>query len=507
MSMTTLGRPAPQSGGRLSLRAVYEACGFEPHAAQVPILNSGARFKVVAAGRRFGKSEIGGHEHVPDALLSRSWASTLRDEGKRWENWIVGPEYSDAEKEFRKLYNALRRLEVPFDKPGTYNNPHTGDMQISLWEGAFLVIAHSAKYPDNLVGEGLHRLTLSEAAKIKQRVWDKHLRPTLADFDGECTMVSTPEGKNWFYKRWQAGQDPLDHEWASWRRPAWLNPYVYKTPTTRAGVKALQKLKLLGQPITEEVARLHTVDWEIASVLKDQTEQSFNQEIAADFNEYVGAVFKDWDEELHVRDLSFNPGWKTYAAVDYGFTNPTVWLLIQVGPFGEVHVLDEYYERERTIPEAAKEIEARGLKPSSLIGFFPDPASPGSTKDLSDRLRVRAFKSGTGGTINHRLTLIRDALKPRPDHLPVTHPDVRPRMLVDRRNCPNTIREMAAYRYPRTADEAAQYGKDAPENPLKKDDHTPEALGRFFGGLEHMNSHIGRSTVVRGSTMRRRPRG
>ena len=71
----------------------------------------------------------------------------------------------------------------------------------------------------------------------------------------------------------------------------------------------------------------------------------FKQEIAADFTEYVGRVFQDFDEEIHVKNLDFNPDWETYAGVDYGFTNPSVWLLIQVSPFGDVHILDEVYER------------------------------------------------------------------------------------------------------------------------------------------------------------------
>ena len=57
----------------------------------------------------------------------------LKDDRKRREFWIVGPNYTDSEKEFRVLYNQLTRLEVPFDKPGTYNDPIGGNMHISLW--------------------------------------------------------------------------------------------------------------------------------------------------------------------------------------------------------------------------------------------------------------------------------------------------------------------------------------------------------------------------------------
>jgi hypothetical protein len=497
-------RVTTPSVARLSLRAVFAACRYKPHTAQRKFHQSGKRFRIFAGGRRDGKSQAGGMEIVPSALISKTMAPMLLDDGKRWEEWIVGPEYSDAEKEFRVVYNALKRLQVPFDKPGTYNNPHTGDMQISLWGGAFLLQAMSAKYPDSLVGEGLRRVTLSEAAKIKERVWDKFIRPTLSDFGGEAVLGSTPEGKNWFYRMWQKGQDPNDIEHWSIRSPAWDNPYVYPRGATKAGIATLQKLKATGDPVTKEIAEALDVDWEICSLLLGQTAESFAQEIGADFTEYVGRVFKEWDEETHVRDLSYNPGWKTYAAHDNGFTNPMVWLVIQVGPFGEVHVLEEYYERERTIPEAALEIEGRGLRPEGMLGLFPDPASPGDNRDLSNRLRVPLFGK-TGGEIKDRLALIRDALVPRPAHLPADHPDKRPRLLVNRR-CKHTIREMQDYRYPRTAEEAQSKGQEAPENPLKKDDHCPEALGRFFAGYTALMGEGPKTTRQSRSKMNRRRR-
>ena len=87
------------------------------------------------------------------------------------------------------------------------------------------------------------------------------------------------------------------------------------------------------------------------------------------------------DEEWHVGDFEYNPAWKTYAAVDYGFTNPNVWLLIQVDPFGEqIVVLDEVYQNGLSPDEFADEIKRRGLAPSDVITFYPDPASPGDTR-------------------------------------------------------------------------------------------------------------------------------
>lgn len=453
---------------------IFKKVGYRPHSGQKVILQSDARFKVVAAGRRFGKSDVGGHSLLVEAFHAYFRKNELDDLKRRMEYWIVGPNYTDAEKEFRVLWNELTALQVPFDKPGTYNDPIGGNMHISLWGGRFLVHAKSAAHPESLVGEGLHGAIIAEAAKVKERVWTKYVRPTLNDYTGWAQLTSTPEGKNWFYEQWKRGQDPNQEAWASWRRPAWMNPYVYKKPTTDAQVQAVRDLIKQRVPITPRLLNLIGIDPEIGQLMMDLSEPMFKQEIAAEFTEYVGRVFQDFDEEVHVTDLEFNPEWITYGAVDYGFTNPSVWLLIQEDPHGEyIHVLGEVYERGLPPTDFADEIIRRGLAPAGTRAFYPDPASPGDSRILQDRLKIKS-RPGTGGPIKNRLEAIRMALKPYIG----SDPEKRPRILFDR-SCVETIRDMNDYRYPASKEEA---DKNEAELPMKKDDHAPEALGRYFAG-------------------------
>jgi hypothetical protein len=455
--------------------------GFKPHKGQAMIAKSPARHRVCSCGRRFGKSFIGGHELTCEALKTRILLPQLESSERRREFWIVGPNYTDAEKEFRVLYNDLSRLGAPFDKPGTYNNPHDGDMQISMFNGKFIVMAKSAQYPERLVGEGLNGVIMAEAAKQKERTWTKYIRPMLADFNGWSLHTSTPEGKNWFYDNWMRGQSATDPDWESWRMPSWRNPYVYPGGASQKGIDTLQTLMEQKVPITDEVLVRLGIDLEIGALARDLTTEAFNQEIGAQFNEFVGRVFKDFDDEVHVKDLVYQPGWETLAASDYGFTNPFVWLLLQINPVdGTVHVLEEIYEPGLTIDDAITLIIDRGLCPPSMREFYPDPASPGDTRAIEKRLRIRGMK-GTGGELDTRLRMIRAALKVRHPELPEDHPERKPRLLINRK-CENVIREFGAYRYPKTSAEAAEAKSNIPEKPMKKDDHTPEALGRFYAG-------------------------
>lgn len=427
--------------------SIFEASGYEPHEGQEPIHSNGCRHKVAACGRRFGKSVVGGNELVVECLYTHTQIPYLEDRGIRREFWIVGPEYSDSAKEFRVMYNTLKRLGVPFDHPGTYYNEESGDLALSCWRGKYIVHGKSAKYPSTLVGEGLNGVIMAEAAKLKELVWSKYIRPTLADYRGWSLHTSTPEGKNWFYRNWQRGQNPSDLHWASWRKPSWTNPIVF--PEGRD-------------------------DPEIKDMEADMSEEKFNQEVGADFTEFVGRVFKDFDEEIHVRNLDYNPKWATYGACDYGWTNPFVWLVIQVDVWNNVYVLAEYRATRTDINDIARDLERIPVIKHTKV-FYPDPASPGDTAVLEKHLRIQA-NSGTGGEKKWRLELIRQQLKLMPEHVPIDKRE--PRLFIDR-SCHGLIFEMNEYRYPETKEESL---KAQPEEPLDKDDHGPEALGRFFRG-------------------------
>lgn len=486
---------------------------WTPHFSQVEVLESDARHRVWCAGRRTGKSEMGGHMLLPEAIYTKFVADEWRKKGKRREFWIVGDEYVTADKEFRVIWNLCKALGMPFDKGSHHSIDGKSQGVLSLWDGAFLVVTQSAKYPENLVGEALCGVLMVEAAKSKPSTWQKYIRPMLNDYKGWSLHTSTPEGKNHFYEKYEMGQDPYNSEWASWRMPAWRNPFVYLDPTNDEHVKfLLQQLEDHPGASAAKIAYQNelVVDPEILSLADELTIELFKQEVFADFTEFVGQVFKDYDEEYHVGDLEFQPDWPTYAAADYGFTNPNVWLLIQTGPWGEINVLDEVYQEGLTADQFADEIIRRGLNPPSLRTLFPDPADPMSSRTLSDKLKV-AIGGGTGGELSIRINLIRQALRAgRIDHsatrLNDGNADVwRPRLMFNRR-CVRTRKDMLAYRYPERKEDI-ETSRDRFELPLKKDDHGPEALGRFFAGHPDFGlaalTRSGGTRVTRASVKRR----
>lgn len=474
---------------------------FEPHEAQLKVMEDPSRMKVLPCGRRLGKSNMEAHELLPYAFLAKKRANTLKANGQRMEYWIVGPEYADSEKAFRVFYDKCSKLGLPFDRPGTYYSVQTGDMVVSLWDGAFILQAKSENRPNSLVGEALSGVIFDEAAKMKQNTWDQLIRPTLADFGGWAIFTSTPEGKNWFYRLYMDSIQEGNEGWNGFRIPSWRNPHVFREETRDADVKRLLHIMNDHPELTAfEIIKKErlVIDREIAQMANDLTIPMFQQEVAADFTDFVGKVFKEFDEETHTRLLPYNPKWETVAAVDYGYRNPNVWLLIQIGPWGEINVIDELYQDNLAPDEFAHEIVRRGLVPDSCTSFYPDPASPGDTRTLENIFR-RAGKRisarpHTGGELSNRLNLIRLALKDRVNDteinapnwkkLPTVKDKTRPRLMISTK-CPHMIYEMGQYRYPEKKNEQIETSMKRYEMPMKKDDHTPEALGRFLAGKYH----------------------
>lgn len=468
----------PRRRSALVKSRIWPKIGYSPHEGQALIHGSTARHQVADCGRRFGKSKCGGLELIPDAMLAYTRRQQLEDAGEQVREWIVGPNYDDCEREFRVFWDACRKLKMPMDKPGSYYDARTGNMTVSLWDGRWIVECRSAAHPESLDGEGLSRVLMVEAAKLKGSVWNKFIRPALADKRGSSLWTSTPEGKNHFYDAYRLGQDPNETAWQSWKMPSWMNTAIF--PKGRQ-------------------------DPEILSMESDMTEPAFNQEIGAEFSEFVGRVFPDYDEDVHVGNFPYNPNWPLYAACDYGWTNPFVWLLIQIDVFDNVYVIGEYRCVERDTTEIADTLRddfMDGLSKKVKM-FYPDPAAPSDTNILANQIRIHPG-GGTGGELKFRLEYIREWLKLRPDHVPVEERE--PKLFIDRSCVGNPlgdgglIREMDEYRYPEKKEEA---DKSHPENPMDKDDHGPEALGRFFRGYfgdpstEHRGTKVSNANILR----------
>lgn len=421
----------------------FEATGYTPHEAQVDVQYDRHRHRALANGRRWGKTFLGAKECEATAYVKNRLGEPQR-------GWIVGPQYQDCEKEFRIIFNSLRALGVDDISSRFTNNAENGNMHIATNWGWDLQ-CKSAAHPESLVGEGLDFVLLVEAGRLRRTVFSQYIRPALSDKRGWSMMSGVPEiatDVSLLYWGYQRGQDSSKLPWMSWQKPSWTNTLVF--PGGRQ-------------------------DEEILEAEDDLTEDEFRRQYGGEFVERVGRVLQEWDDDIHLADLQYNPKWPLYAAVDYGYTNPFVWLWIQVDEWNNTYVIGEHYITLKDTPEIAEYTLKTHPLIDKLVAFYPDPAEPDDTNTLQRMLRVPARLS-TGGPLKDRLTLIRSALKTRPLHVP--EEQRKPSLYVDR-SCTRLAWECReGYRWPQHKSETTNDS----ELPMDKDNHGPEALGRFFKG-------------------------
>jgi hypothetical protein len=423
----------------------FEGTGYYPHEGQKVIHYNSTRHRILCNGRRWGKTLLGGKE-VEGAAFVKNWLQQPQ------RGWIIGPEYTDCEKEFRVVYNTFKSLGIDQISNKFLNNTENGNMRISTKWG-FEVECRSARHPESLVGEGLDFVLIVEAGRHKRKMFGDYVRPALSDKRGWSLMSGVPEQATdtsllyWAYNR---GQDPTKTQWNSWRMPSWTNNVMFP-----GGYN----------------------DPEIQEAKDDLTEDEFERQYEGKFVDKVGRVMQEWDDDEHIADLQYRPDWPLFGAVDFGYTNDWVWLWIQVDQANNVYVIGEHRWQLRDTADIAEiELKTHPLT-QKLQAIYPDPSSPDDARVLQRILKVPT-RMNTGGEIKTRLALIRNALKLRPEHLPPGDPNKKPTLFVDR-SCKKLIWEMSrGYRWPERASEV----RNDSEIPLDKDNHGPEALGRFFKG-------------------------
>ena len=430
----------------------FEQTNYHPHLGQKAIHYDPTRHRVLCNGRRWGKTLLGGKEVETSAFI-KNWL------GEPLRGWIIGPEYTDCEKEFRVVYNTFKSLGIDQVSSKFLNNTENGNMHITTRWG-FDLECRSARHPESLVGEGLDFVLLVEAGRHKRKMFGDYVRPALSDKRGWSLMSGVPEEASessllyWGYNR---GQDPTKLQWKSWRMPSWTNNVMF--PGGRN-------------------------DPEILEAADDLTEDEFARQCEGKFVQRVGRVMKEWDDDKHIGDFKYTPDLPLYAAVDFGYTNDWVWLWIQHDQLNNVYVIGEHRFQLRDTEDIARvEFKEHPLT-QKLLAIYPDPSSPDDANILRRTLGVPT-RLNTGGEIKNRLALIRGALKLRPDHLEYEDPNKLPSLFVDR-SCDRLIWEMReGYRWPENKSE----NRNDSEIPLDKDNHGVEALGRFYKGhMEHRDA-------------------
>jgi len=164
------------------------------HPGQLAIYQSPARFKVCAAGRRFGKSHHAALTLIINALMTENrFGQALTTEAGVY---YVAPTFDQAK---RIMWPKIREIAGFERTGGLIRGENVNDGWIELVSGRRLYI-RGADNPDSLRGIALSYVVLDEYADMKENVWSEIIEPALMDYEGQALFIGTPKGKNHFYK-------------------------------------------------------------------------------------------------------------------------------------------------------------------------------------------------------------------------------------------------------------------------------------------------------------------
>ncbi len=187
------------------------------HKGQEEVFYDDSRYKVVAAGRRFGKSFLA----AVTLFVEASKNTMTRSDGEEIDLslekvYYVAPTFTQG-KEI--LWPVLKELGSDIIAQA-YEN----EASLRLINGRTIHIKGSDR-PDSLRGTGLSYVVLDEYAFMKEEVWEMIISPQLARSEGGALFIGTPDGKNHFYELFMKGKAETSG-WKSWHFGSADNPYL-----------------------------------------------------------------------------------------------------------------------------------------------------------------------------------------------------------------------------------------------------------------------------------------
>jgi len=161
------------------------------------------RFKIVAAGRRTGKSRLAAWMLIVNAL-----------QADRGHVFYVAPTQGQARD---IMWQTLLELAHP-----VVTNAHINNLQIKLVNGATISLK-GADRPETMRGVSLKFLVMDEYADMKPEVFEQILRPALADQKGAALFIGTPMGRNHFYDLYKYAELEDDESYTAWHFTSYDN--------------------------------------------------------------------------------------------------------------------------------------------------------------------------------------------------------------------------------------------------------------------------------------------
>lgn len=413
------------------------ALDYVPYDYQLGIHDSPKRFHLIVGGRRVGKSKMALMELVKHCIQNPGA-----------DAWWVAPTFSMAREIGWEEFQDYKEDLGPI-----VHSVHETLLRVKFKNGSTIHFK-GADSERSLRGRGLTYLVIDEAAFIDPLVWTRALYPALTDKKGKALLVSTPNGRNWFYDLFHYAHE--DERWEVHTWPTEMNPLI--TPA------------------------------ELEQSRSMVSEMDFRQEFLAEFVTREGMVYDNFSDDNILETLEIDQTWQIYLGVDFGYANPTAVAFCAVDGEGTVVQFEEVYGSRLDIIELDEQIRQalarHKLSQEHVQMVYTDPAGNATemTGGISpvDALRDMGWKvENKGSEIAPGLAQVRSFIRAA---------DGTIRFYVTK-NCKNAIRSLFGYTYEKRSRNNETIKEDAAKDGIH--DHMCDAIRYFFVNRFATNKYFG----------------
>lgn len=254
--------------------------------------------------------------------------------------WHCLPKYNQARKAIWESVNkhtGMRRIDEAFPKE-IIKRKREDQMMIEFKNGSTWKVV-GADNPDSLVGTGVAGITFSEFALSNPTSW-AILKPIFEENDGYVLFISTPRGKNHYYRMFNEYQN--DPDW-----------FVQKL--------SIEDTQMFDEARIEKIKQGYIKDYG-----EDFGESVFQQEYLCSFDAailgaYYAKELQKAEKEGRITSVPYDPMYPVSTVWDLGYSDDTVILFYQVVA-GEYRIIDHYETNGQTLSHYADYLRLKPYK-------------------------------------------------------------------------------------------------------------------------------------------------
>jgi hypothetical protein len=434
-------------------------------AAHKAFMSDGYKRGVLMWGRQSGKTFFS---------TQHSWISAVQKQGRYF---VVFKTYKQAHEVVWRQYVPLIPKELIYKKNEQdllIELNYIENTPLKLPDGTEIIVNHDTNKPRSTIqllgsdqadshrGFKANGMIFDEYADQDPGNWDAVYKHFFTTTDGWAIFMGTPRGYNHFYDMVEYAKENGMEQWLE-RKERGENvddyPWFYQQATWR----------------DSPYVKSSMIAAERAEAEKKGTLSTFLQEVELEFRSVQGAVYPDFNRDIHlIKPIDIPEELTYYGAIDFGW-HTTAFLIWGVDKDQTWYLVDEVYGRETTLEDLLPRIK-NAIGDKRLVVTVADSANRDAIEVMGkDMPIIGVNKANDVKGYALGISLITEKLKPR---MQLVGPP-KPSLYIGS-NCKNFIFEFESYRFPEEKPE-----RNASDVPIKENDHGLDAARYLFLQLKH----------------------